>query len=292
MRTWWRLLLAFDPQAWRRLFWTQAAVFLGWTFLGGIETGSWGPFWWLVFVNAFLFGLLMYGGWRKRTPVAIVIIAVGLLWASEAVIVAAPAASVVGVGFEGDVADVTVSAIPYATGSWGTDYLTVAHAMRSRGRYVIVSAGGRRTPARVLDSGVCGLARGVDGMILRTDTANQPVAKWGDPATLTTGTELHITPWPYRPTAVRFLHHAFREWAPKVVLPELDHAVVAGGQGRQGRAGDSGAPWLRDGVVYGMHKATVTVLTSGSRDTQTLMMAEPLARIEECLDRAGYTVPE
>ncbi len=195
---------------------------------------------------------------------------------------------VVGVAHEGRP---LMTAVPYASGAWGTDYLTVSHGMRMGG--LKITFDGRRFDAARYVTVCSGMVHGIEALILRVvEHRNRPTATWGDHMTLKPGDELQVLPWHglHGPRTVRLLGHSFRQWigGSEDWPTELDHALVAEGRSDPG---GSGAPWVRNGRVYGVHKgaAKIVSLSGGER---IVALAEPATRIRECLTKVGYSVPE
>jgi len=195
---------------------------------------------------------------------------------------AGPPSLIVGVAV-GD--RVEVSAIPYAAGPWGTDYVTVSHVLRVGASYSITTDGKVFTSTRPI-AACSAMHHGIDVLVLRVaDTRS--VARWGHPPELKTGDELSLTPWREHsgnPIIIRLLHHHFRTWvAADGWSPELAHTMVAQGH-RQ--PGFSGSAWVRNGKVYGLHKGTARM-----DDGRIVALAEPTTRIKYCFALVGYTPP-
>lgn len=192
-----------------------------------------------------------------RWLVLIAVLALGAPAAGQPAVEAGPV--VVGV-VSGS--SVVVAGVPLASGPWGTDYITVSHALAVGGRYAILRDG-----APFADSvpvAACSNAyHGVEVLILRVAAhPNSPVAHWGDPAELRVGDELMILPRREihpRPSPVRFLHTTLTAFLAERQIqwtPPRPWRNVMVGEGFVA-PGFSGSPWVRDGRVYGLTKGWV-----------------------------------
>lgn len=189
---------------------------------------------------------------------------------------------VVGIWTEGYI---TAGGVPLSSGSWGTDYITVSHALSVRATYSIVRDGlpfAQSTPVTACSTQY----HGIDVLILRVAShPRTPVVEWGDPTELKPGDELVV--YPRReiqpdPSVLKFVHLNYLEWLqakPTDVAPEWRNVMVADGVSKPGF---SGSPWFRNGKVYGLHKGRST------RQNRTYALAETASKVASCLKVLGY----
>lgn len=268
----------------------------------------WGIVYWSAYVWLFIVILVLYGRWwQKRRGGTKTLCFLAWLWIGTSAFSfqAVPAAGQSGVAVESLVVGVAhegraeFSAVPYASGAWGTDFLTVTHGLRIGGNQITVD--GRRFEAAQPIVLCRGFAHGVDAMLLRVAAhPNRPVVPWGDASDLKPGDEFRVVSWRglHPPASLLFLHHTFSEWADRTDYQwpaETDHLLVGEAPARYqvpGFAGYSGAPWVRNSRAYGMHKGVARAKPQlGREDEKIVALAEPVARIKECLDRMGYRSP-
>jgi hypothetical protein len=182
---------------------------------------------------------------------------------------------------------VIAAGVPLASGRWGTDYMTVSHALGVGETYAVIREGLPYVETKPV-AACSNRAHGIDVLILRaaTHTATTVVA-WGDPAKLKAGAELtayvrrEIHPTPVR---LKFLHINLLEWAkvgPETWPPQWHNTMVAEGLAKPGF---SGSPWIADGKVYGLFKGRVRL---PNRD-QWYPVAETAGRVAQCLTQLKY----
>lgn len=182
---------------------------------------------------------------------------------------------------------VVVAGTPVASGFWGTDYITVSHALGVGRNYAVVHNGEPPVPA-VPVMACSSAAHGIDILILRVAShKNLEVIEWGDPATLRRGDELivmvrkEIHP---TPTRLRFLHVNLLEWSrtSSREWPRAWHNVmVADGFAKPGF---SGSPVVKEGKVYGLLKGAVRL----PGQTAWYPTAETSTRVKHCLQEQSY----
>jgi len=193
-------------------------------------------------------------------------------------------AMVVGIGSDDRV---IAAGVPLTSGPWGTDYITVSHALSVGRKYSISSDGKAFAPAAGL-AACSSHYHGIDVLILRVRAhANRPVIDWGDPAALRQGDELFILPrreFHPEPVSVTFLHLNLLEWTrstPGDWEPQWRNVMVGDGFSRPGF---SGSPWVREGKVYGLLKGRVR--PPGQNTWYTV--AETATKVRECLRQVHY----
>jgi len=200
--------------------------------------------------------------------------------------VTAPAADlqsmVVGIGHD---ELVVASGIPYTSGRWGTDYLALSHLLGLGKQYTVTTDGMIFDEAEPITA--CSrFWHGIDLVVLRVKThAWRPVFRFGRLSDLKPDDKLLLLPYrgiQQTPEEITFRHHRLDQYAATNSL-EWRNTMVAKGNWRPGF---SGAPWVRKGLVYGLHKGEGTVLSEGKE--QHVILAEPQPRIAQCLERVGY----
>lgn len=171
-----------------------------------------------------------------------------------------------------------------ASGSWGTDYITVSHALGVGRKYAIHN--GAPTPATPVLA-CSSAAHGLDILVLRvTAQKNMPVADWGDPGTLRPGDELTVMvrkEFHPEPVKVKFLHVNLLEWS-RMTGPwthAWHNVMVAHGAAQPGF---SGSPWVKDGKVYGLLKGRVRPPGHAA----WYATAETATRVKDCLKYQSY----
>jgi len=182
---------------------------------------------------------------------------------------------------------VVAGGVPLASGSWGSDYITVSHALSVGATYAILREG---TPfAESKPVAACSSqAHGIDVLIVRVkEHAQRPVVEWGDPTELKTGDELALHPrreFGAAPVKIRFVHINLLVWnrVSADTWPKQWHNVMVG-EG-QTRSGFSGSPWVMGGKVYGLHTGTVRP----PNQNNWYAVAETATRVRECLERLHY----
>lgn len=282
-----RMLLPDDPKKRRSsVFWLVVlaiGLVLGVVLIGIVDT--------LFAFAAVIAVLFLLIGQARSMGKAVIMV---LLAAAASQSVAAADIAVVGVGHEGRVER---TAVPYASGAWGTDYLTVSHLMRADGLQITLD-GRRFAPATIVPEAYCsGMAHGIDVVLLRVVAhRDRPTVSWGTLSDLKDGDELRVTPHDLPLVTVRLLHHVFEQWADRGAEEwpaEVSRALVAEAWDlRSTHSGYSGAPWMRNGRAYGIHKATARAKAKrGAEDEKFVALAEPVTRIRECFERMGYRSP-
>ncbi|MGH2374311.1 MAG: trypsin-like peptidase domain-containing protein, partial [bacterium] len=191
-----------------------------------------------------------------------------------------PDLAAVAVGIVAD-GQVIAGGMTLASGPWGTDYITVSHALGVGRKYAMVHTNGApiaATPVMACSSAI----HGMDSLVLRVmSQKNMPVIEWGDPATLRPGDELVVMvrkEFHPEPVKVRFLHANLLEWS-RTAGPWSNawhNVMVAHGMAQPGF---SGSPWVRDGKVYGLLKGRVRP----PGHTAWYATAETATRVKECL---------
>jgi len=182
---------------------------------------------------------------------------------------------------------VIAGGVPLSSGSWGTDYITVSHALSVGATYSILRSGApfaESTPVAACSSA----AHGIDVLILRVKShAKLPVVDWGNSDELKAGDELMMYPRrEFHPEAVkvRFVHINFSTWAGSRAqsFSRQWHNVMMG----EGYTvpGFSGSPWVMSGRVYGLHKGWVQPGGQGPR----YVVAETATRVKQCLGQVQY----
>lgn len=181
---------------------------------------------------------------------------------------------------------VVAGGMTLASGPWGTDYITVSHALGVGRKYAIVHSNGAPTPATPVMA-CSSAAHGMDILVLRvTAQKNMPVVDWGDPATLRPGDELMVMvrkEFHPEPVKVRFLHVNLLEWS-RMTGPWTNawhNVMVAHGAAQPGF---SGSPWVKDGKVYGLLKGRVRPPGHAA----WYATAETATRVKECLKYQSY----
>jgi hypothetical protein len=182
---------------------------------------------------------------------------------------------------------VIAGGVPLSSGSWGTDYITVSHALRVGAGYAILRVGapyGESTPVVACSN----VAHGIDVLVLRVKShAKLPVVEWGDSEQLKAGDELTLYPrreFSPEPSKVRFVHINLLVWAGSRVQEwsRAWHNVMVGEGYSIG--GFSGSPWVKDGRVFGLHKGRVQ---PGGRGP-VFVVAEAATRVRQCLGQVQY----
>lgn len=184
---------------------------------------------------------------------------------------------------------VIVGSVPLSSGSWGTDYITVSHALGIGRQYGVLNGSAPPASAATPVMACSSHAHGIDVLVLRVKTQpNQPVVEWGDPKELRAGDELmvyvrkEIHPEPVR---VKFLHLSLLGWLPTAKdewEPQWHNVMV--GEGLV-KPGFSGSPWMRNGKVYGLVKGKV----QPAGQNHWYAAAESATRIMRCLKDQHYT---
>ncbi len=193
------------------------------------------------------------------------------------------AAMVVGIGADGRV---IAAGVPFSSGGWGTDYITVSHALGVRRRYFIADGTGVAQSEAV--AACSSQYHGIDVLILRVKSHPlRPRVEWGDPAHLNPGDRLMILvrrEFHPAPVRVKFVHANLLEWAnskPAEWPPAWHNVMVGAGLNKPGF---SGSPWVKDGKVYGLHKGGVR---PGGHATWA-PVAETATRVRQCLAELHY----
>jgi hypothetical protein len=185
-----------------------------------------------------------------------------------------------------DAGQVVAGGVPLSSGAWGTDYITVSHALRVGARFAVLRDGFPYVETRPV-AACSSQAHGIDALILRAPThPGSPVVEWGDPAALKPGDEFYG--FPRReihpaPVKYRFVHMNYLEWSAldrTRVSHQWHNTMVALGTGKPGF---SGSPWVADGRVFGLHKGRTQ--PPGRPEHQ---LGESATRIQECLKQLGY----
>jgi hypothetical protein len=181
---------------------------------------------------------------------------------------------------------VVASGVPLTSGSWGTDYITVSHALRVGARFEVLRDGFASAEARAV-AACSSQAHGIDVLILRVPAhSNSPVIEWGDPTTLRPGDKFYA--FPRReihpaPVKYQFVHMNFLQWSAlnrDRVQQQWHNALVALGPGRPGF---SGSPWVAGGKVFALHKGVARLPNRPEHQ-----LGESAIRIQECLRLLGY----
>ena len=182
---------------------------------------------------------------------------------------------------------VVAGGVPLSSGSWGSDYITVSHALSVGATYSILREGApfaESNPVAACSS----QAHGIDVLIVRVkEHAKRPVVEWGDPTELKAGDELALHPrreFSASTVKIRFVHLNLLAWdrASAERWPRQWHNVMVG-EG-QTRSGFSGSPWAMGGKVYGLHKGSVRPVNQNN----WYAVAETATRVRECLGRLHY----
>ncbi|MGQ0549783.1 MAG: trypsin-like peptidase domain-containing protein [Armatimonadota bacterium] len=194
------------------------------------------------------------------------------------------AAVVVGIVSDGQV---IAGGMTLASGPWGTDYITVSHALGVGRKYAVVHGDGVRVPATPVMA-CSSAAHGMDILVLRVlSLKNSPVMEWGDPGTLRAGDELVVMvrkEFHPEPVRVKFVHQNLLAWLPTGAGPwgqAWHNVMVAHGMAQPGF---SGSPWVRDGKVYGLFKGRVKPPGQGA----WYATAETSTRVKQCLNVQSY----
>ncbi|MGH7429323.1 MAG: hypothetical protein ACREJ4_13355 [Candidatus Methylomirabilaceae bacterium] len=195
------------------------------------------------------------------------------------------AAMVAGIMTKGQV---IVASVPLNSGAWGTDFITVSHALGVGRQYGVLNGSGPSAAAAPVMA-CSSRAHGIDVLVLRVKAQpNQPVVEWGDPRELRAGDELmvyvrkEVHP---EPVKVKFLHLNLLEWshtARDEWEPQWHHVMVGDGLVKPGF---SGSPWIRNGKVYGLVKGQIRPAGQGA----WYAAAESATRIMRCLKDQHYT---
>lgn len=180
---------------------------------------------------------------------------------------------------------VIAGGVPLSSGNWGTDYITVSHALRVGERYAVIREGFpyvNTAPVTACSS----QHHGIDVLILRAVShRGTPVVEWGDPAELKSGDELLLLPRREihpEPVSVKFVHLNLSEWTKSLGWsPPWRNVMVGDGISRPGF---SGSPWARDGKVLGLHKGRV----QPTGQTKWYAVAETATRVRDCLRLLNY----
>jgi hypothetical protein len=191
-----------------------------------------------------------------------------------------------GVAGVADAGFVVATGVPLTSGPWGTDYITVSHALRVGAQFAVLRDGFPDAETRSV-AACSSQAHGIDVLILRARThPNSAVVEWGDPAALRPGDEFYG--FPRReihpaPVKYRFVHMNYLEWSRldrHRVSHQWHNTLVALGTSRPGF---SGSPWVAGGKVFGLHKGS-TRLPGGPEH----QLGESARRIAQCLEVLGY----
>ena len=182
---------------------------------------------------------------------------------------------------------VIAGGVPLSSGSWGTDYITVSHALSVGAAYAILRTGApfsESTPVVACSN----VFHGIDVLVLRVKPHPKlPVVEWGDSDQLKAGDELTLYPrreFSPEPGKVRFVHGNLLAWAGARAQDWSRewHNVMVGEGFSIG--GFSGSPWVKDGRVYGLHKGWVQPGGQGPR----YVVAEAATRVRQCLGQVQY----
>ncbi len=184
---------------------------------------------------------------------------------------------------------VIVGSVPLNSGSWGTDYITVSHALGVGRQYSVLNGSAAPAAAAMPVMACSSHAHGIDVLVVRVKAQpNQPVVEWGDPRELRAGDELmafvrrEIHP---EPVKVKFLHLNLLEWsrtAKEEWEPQWHNVMVGEGLVKYGF---SGSPWMRNGKVYGLVKGQI----KPAGHSHWYAAAEPTTRIMRCLKDQHYS---
>ncbi len=181
---------------------------------------------------------------------------------------------------------VIVAAVPLSSGSWGTDYITVSHALGVGERYAVIRDGLPYTETKPVTA-CSNQYHGIDVLILRAAAHRKtPVVEWGDPAELRTGDELLLLPRreiQAEPVTVKFVHINLLEWTQgkQAWSPEWRNVMVGDGTSKPGF---SGSPWVRQGKVFGLHKGRV----QPNSQSKWFVVAETATKVRDCLKLLNY----
>lgn len=194
------------------------------------------------------------------------------------------AAMVAGIMTRGQI---IVAGVPLSSGTWGTDYITVSHALGVGRQYAVLqgsASAAAATPVMACSSH----AHGIDVLILRVKThVSQAIVEWGDPTELRAGDELMMfVRKEMHPEAVKvtFLHLNLLEWSRTGRgdwEPQWHHVMIGDGMIKPGF---SGSPWVRNGKVYGLVKGQVRP----PGQSVWYAAAETAARMKQCLKEQHY----
>jgi hypothetical protein len=182
---------------------------------------------------------------------------------------------------------VIAGGVPLTSGTWGTDYITVSHALSVGASYAVIRDGlpfAETKPVAACSS----QAHGIDVLILRAAPhKTSPVVEWGDPTELKSGDELiafvrrEIHPEPIK---LKFLHTNLLEWSKQgrdSWSSQWHNTMVAQGTAKPGV---SGSPWTLNGRVYGLFKGQVRL----PNHPTWYPVAETATRVQQCLQQLGY----
>ncbi len=180
-----------------------------------------------------------------------------------------------------------VGSVPLTSGAWGTDYITVSHALGVGRQYAVLQ--GTTSPAPATPIMACSShAHGIDVLILRVSAhAFHPVVEWGDPRDLRAGDELLILvrkEMHPEPVKVRFVHLNLLEWSRTSAShwhPQWHNVMVGDGLVKPGF---SGSPWVKDGRVFGLVKGQVRP----PGQSAWYAAAETATRVKQCLKQQHY----
>lgn len=183
--------------------------------------------------------------------------------------------------------EIIAAGVPLTSGTWGTDYITVSHALGVGRIYGLVRDGHARAAAKPV-AACSAQFHSIDVLILRVSAhPNTAVVDWGDPTVLRPGDEIVIFPrrefYP-KPVALRFVHLDLLEWTRSeagVWSSEFRHVMVGDGFSKPGF---SGSPWARDGKVYGLHKGSVRP----EGQAKWFAVAETATNVSQCLKLIRY----
>ncbi|MGH2404366.1 MAG: hypothetical protein ACRDGN_07860 [bacterium] len=223
-------------------------------------------------------------GVRLTTRALIFILAGGPLASAQPASTQDVAAMVAGIATRGQI---IVASVPLTSGRWGTDYITVSHALRIQREYAVLN--GRGAPAPATPVMACSTqAHGIDVLVLRVMAHGlQPVVDWGDPRELRAGDELLIMTRKevhHEPVKVRFVHLNLLEWLharPDQWEPQWHNVMIGDGVVKPGF---SGSPWVRNGKVYGLVKGQIRP----SGQAIWYAAAETAGRVKQCLREQHY----
>lgn len=182
---------------------------------------------------------------------------------------------------------VVAGAIPLASGRWGTDYITVSHALSMKHEYAVVRGGDAAAAAKPVMA-CSSMAHGIDVLVLRVVSHKElPVLEWGDPIDLRSGDELMVMvrkEFHPEPVKVKFLHLNLLQWArakPGEWPAQWHNVMVAHGLAKPGF---SGSPWIKQGKIYGLLKGAVRPPGHAA----WYATAETATRIKQCLKDQHY----
>lgn len=182
---------------------------------------------------------------------------------------------------------VIAGGVALSSGGWGTDYITVSHALSVGVRYSVVREG--LPYAQTVPVAACSAQyHGIDVLILRAAAhPRTPISAWGNPEDLRPGEPLLVLPRKEihpEPSTVKFVHLNLVEWTkakPADWSPPWRNVMVAEGFSKPGF---SGSPWVRGDKVFGLHKGRV----KPPGQSHEYPVAETATRVTACLNVLGY----